>query len=357
MTWAVVALNVAGLAAFGWVLLAVRGLEAEIAKLCRSSRSTRKEVANLHRDFAGGLDAVTAHAIWVRQQLADDGRVTVNLRMLNERIAAGNRRTSEQMQRGFARAIRDMERANAALQSLPATTVELSRMYQQLVKQDRVMPAPDGHWAPTARTLVWLLDHIAAGQVSRILECGSGASTVWFAAALEEQGEGHVFALESDPRYAEETRSNLDRLGLRHRADVLDAPLIDSAVNGRDARPWYNISGLPEAATEIDLLFVDGPVGTLAPEVRYPAFPLLADRLAANAVVVLDDTIRPDEANFVESWLTEEHAGRRLERICLTDRSTIMRAVPSQMIVEALGAGMSMAVGRGCWLGRAWPAS
>lgn len=329
MAWAIVALNVAVLAAFGWVLLWARGMEVTVAKLGRTSTAASREIAGLRGDLRSAQRQTATDLTWIRGQLADDGRIATNLRALNERVAAEARHTSEQMRGGFTRVARDVERASFALQSLPSTTVELSRRYQQLVQHDRLMPAADGRWALTARTLVWLLDHVASGDATRILECGSGTSTVWLAAALEQRGEGHVFALESDAEFARQTRADLATIGLSHRAEVIDAPLVDSAVNGREPRPWYDLSRLPDDATDIDLLFVDGPVGALAPEVRYPAFPLLADRLAEHAVVVFDDTTRPDEANIVKVWLVEEHAGRRLERIGSTDRATLLRTVGS----------------------------
>lgn len=337
MAWAIVAIDAAILAAVGGTLLWMRDVEAEISRLRRSSTASGRKIGRLRgdlRNLRSSQRQTAKDAAWIRRQLADDGRVVLNLRTLNERIAGEGRRTSEQMRGEFARVVREVERANRALQGLPGTTVELGRKYRQLVRHDRLMPAADGGWALTARTLVWLLDQVASGDVSRILECGSGTSTVWLATALEERGDGHVFALESDPAFAEETRSVLARFGLSHRADVIDAPLVDSVVNGREPRPWYDLSGLPASATDIDLLFVDGPPGALAPEVRYAAFPLLAARLAENAVVVLDDTIRPDEANIVDAWLVEEHAGRRLERIGSVDRSTALRAVAAARTIE-----------------------
>lgn len=331
---AIVALGFAGLAAFGWIVVWARDLQTELAGLRESSAVTANTLASIRSDI-GRLRSrqrrTLDHTVWIRQQLVDDGRVIVNLRKLNERIVAEGNRSSKQMRSEFDRVGREVGRANANLQRLPATTIELSRKYRQLVHDDWFLPAADGQWALTAGTLVWLLNQIASGGVMRILECGSGASTVWFAAAFEHLGQGHVFALESDPAFAEQTRSDLARLGLGHRADVIDAPLRMSSVGGREPSPWYDLSGLPDDATDIDLLFVDGPVGALAPEVRYPAFPILAARLAAGAIVVLDDTIRPDEANIVATWLVEQHAGRCLERIGATDRATALRVMPSRL--------------------------
>ncbi|MCW3064342.1 MAG: Methyltransferase domain, partial [Solirubrobacterales bacterium] len=54
----------------------------------------------------------------------------------------------------------------------------------------------------------------------------------------------------------------------------------------------------------IDLLLVDGPPA-FEPEIalsRYPALPVLAERLAPDATVVLDDIDRPGELAILETW-------------------------------------------------------
>ena len=102
---------------------------------------------------------------------------------------------------------------------------------------------------------------------------------------------------------------------------MLHAPLIDTAVPGRENQPWYDISVLPDLPT-VDLLFVDGPIGATAREARYPAYPLLADRLAPGATVVLDDTGRPAEAAIVKAWKQESFRGRRLREVRRLDRAT-----------------------------------
>jgi hypothetical protein len=69
-------------------------------------------------------------------------------------------------------------------------------------------------------------------------------------------------------------------------------------------------------------LFVDGPPGAIARQVRYPAFPLLADRLAPGATVVLDDSRRSAEAAIVKAWKQESFRGRRLREVRSLDRAT-----------------------------------
>lgn len=223
-----------------------------------------------------------------------------------------------------------VDRADAAvrrtytmLQKIPSDTVEVGRLYDSVVHHDRPMPEL-GNWAMTPRSLVWIVDRIRTTSLETIVECGSGSSTIWFATAMEHRGgPGRIIALEADGDYAEYTRSRLAELGLSHRAQVIHAPLVDTALTERPSQPWFDLAAFPDDVTSIDLLFVDAPISTVAQEVRYPGFPLLADRLPPGATVVLDDTNRPDERRITEAWLDERPAGRRLTVVATVDRSTV----------------------------------
>jgi len=217
----------------------------------------------------------------------------------------------------------EVRTALVTVQRTPSVTVELQRLYDRLVAHDRPMPEL-GDWAMTASTLVWITDQIAAGRVTTILECGSGSSTVWFASAFERRGgDGRIVSLESSAEYAAETRQRLSELGLGHRAEVLHAPLVPTSLESRAEQPWFDISVLPDDLDEVDLLFVDGPVGALAHEARYPALPRLAGRLAPSALVILDDTPRPDEKSIVRQWSEQVHDGRSFEVIRRLDRAVV----------------------------------
>jgi predicted O-methyltransferase YrrM len=206
---------------------------------------------------------------------------------------------------------------------LPSVTVELGRAYDRLAPADFRMPELGG-WAMAPGALLDLLDLVTAPACTTVFECGSGSSTVWFAAAMERRGgEGRIVSLDSDVRFGQQTRDRLEAAGLAHRATVLDAPLADRVVGDRPARPWYTLPVLDDDL-RIDLLLVDGPVGALASEVRYPAWPLLADRMRPGGIVVLDDTIRADEKNIVEAWTTEVHHGLRLRVDRQLEQATVM---------------------------------
>lgn len=214
-----------------------------------------------------------------------------------------------------------------ALEETPHATVELHRLYDALVRTSTPLPALGG-WAATTPTILALVDEVrrraAEGPVN-VVECGSGASTVWVAHALAEAGHGHVYALEHEPAFAEQTRAFLQRLGLDAYASVIDAPLVETTSGDRTSA-WYELAPgvLPDS---IDVLFVDGPPGTTAELARIHAFPQLAARLGAGSWVVLDDTHRPEERRIARSWQNVPTSGRVLRRSAVRGRSTVFEVV------------------------------
>jgi len=148
----------------------------------------------------------------------------------------------------------------------------------------------------------FLFEEVAATGGARVLECGSGTSTVVLAYAMRSLGNGHVTALEHHAHYAEQTRRELAARGLSEWATVVEAPLKDVDLGGETWR-WYDTAAVPEGT--VDLLLVDGPPGNTGPHARYPAMPVLAPKLAEQALVVLDDADRPDERAIVARWVAE----------------------------------------------------
>jgi predicted O-methyltransferase YrrM len=280
---ATAALALSWLCGLGWVVLWARAMSTKLSQVMEHQRASRR-----------GLREMQTHI-----------------------LEGPERQTSSQL----SKVRKDLLKVLVLVERTPSITHELGRAYDRLVDHDRPMPEL-GHWAVSPSTLVWMLDRLSDSSVRTILELGSGSSTIWFATALAKRGgEGRVVALESSADYAESTRTELAKHGLQDRAQVFHAPLVDTAVPGRENQPWFDISVLPDLHP-VDLLFVDGPLGAVARQVRYPAYPLLADRLAPGAVVVLDDTGRPAEAAIVKAWKQESFRGRRLREVRRLDRAT-----------------------------------
>lgn len=157
-----------------------------------------------------------------------------------------------------------------------------------------------GGWALDPTLMLELVQHILAARPECVVECGSGVSTVWIAAALKRAGRGKLIALEHDPVYVSKGRELLDEHGLSDVAAVVNAPLETIEVDGR-SWSWYSAAATG-SLPEIDLLLVDGPPGNTGPMARYPALPVLAPQLRDGAVVAIDDFQRKDEKKMLGRW-------------------------------------------------------
>ncbi|MCX4830215.1 class I SAM-dependent methyltransferase [Streptomyces sp. NBC_01016] len=211
------------------------------------------------------------------------------------------------------------------LEHQPYVVAELMRRYNHLIDGDMPMPVLGANWAAIAPTILFIVDEVMGRSARRtMLECGSGASTLWTAAALRKCGEGHVTSVEHDREFAEVTRQRLVDHGLESWATVVDAPLVDTEVPGLGTQPWYDLSGLGDIA-DVDLLFIDGPPRPTAPLARYPAVPQLLPRLAKGALVVLDDTNRKVERDITKMWASDGAFDRRVTFVKDVARSTVLQ--------------------------------
>lgn len=146
---------------------------------------------------------------------------------------------------------------------------------------------------------------LLAGQVrgkQRILELGSGTSTLISAYVMCAQGGGRIISLEHQPAFAQATRDLLAQHNLSPYAEVIDTPLTDYQLGGKRWR-WYDLSCVG-ALRDVDLLTIDGPSqhNNLIPMIRYPALPLLWETLQSGAHILLDDAKRRDEQRIIDVW-------------------------------------------------------
>lgn len=182
-----------------------------------------------------------------------------------------------------------------------------------LVRGD-YLPWTTGSMRPAA--LVAVCNEIVHGTRTRIVECGSGVSTVVLARLLRERHSGGLVALEHDHDWAGLVQDQLRRESLDTIAHVLHAPLHGEP-------PWYKLAE-GDVPDDIDLLIVDGPPACDPGHStrREPALPRFAERLVADATVILDDITRPGERKVIASWeastdwrfTPNEHAGIAIGR-------------------------------------------
>lgn len=175
-------------------------------------------------------------------------------------------------------------------------------------------PLPWSDWSLDRDALDLILAEIDAGR-HQILECGSGVSTIVIARQLAELGTGSVTALEHDAAWAAEIRSRLEAEQLTERARIVEAELTSHPL-AQAGCGWYDPMALDELPVSgVELLLVDGPPAGV-PSIersRFPALPVLSGRLAADALVVLDDIDRAGERWVLDAW--ERETPFRFERV------------------------------------------
>lgn len=183
--------------------------------------------------------------------------------------------------------------------SLYAQLQSLAALERRLSLADPLPPLRG--WAGSPDFLLQVALEVGRSRPYCVLECSSGVSTLVVARSLQQVGHGHVYSLEHEPRFAEQTRSLLRQHGLTDWATVIDAPL----EVGEDGRTWYRVSALPQTVRDVALLVIDGPPASVGPLARYPALPRLRERLAPSFALLLDDAGREDECEVVRRWCSE----------------------------------------------------
>lgn len=171
----------------------------------------------------------------------------------------------------------------------------------RLLQFNRPLP-PLRCWAASPDFLLVIALDALKNLPETIIECSSGSSTLILARCCEVNRKGHVYSLEHDPEYADVTRKQLQEQGLDDWATVVDAPLV--SYGSLDGQRWYSLDGL-NISKPIDLLVIDGPPWNTAALARYPALPILINRLSTNAAIYLDDAERDEEKATLKRWSEE----------------------------------------------------
>jgi predicted O-methyltransferase YrrM len=212
--------------------------------------------------------------------------------------------------------------------SLPKEIKQTFRQLEALQNLNAMLPARDvlpatRGWAASPDLLMVLVDLVITERPSLVVECGSGASTLWLALAMQRfEIDGRIIALEHDPVFGGKTREFLARHDVRDLAEIRDAPLESFSLDGQ-TYSWYARRAW-EDLTGIDLLFVDGPPATTGERARYPALPLLSGSLSPVATAVLDDLVVPDMQEVLRLWL-DAYPDFRSEILPLEKQAAVLR--------------------------------
>ena len=252
----------------------------------------------------GGVLLLIRHNLELASRIGNLDRQTKETRDTVQRVGTG-------LEKELKKEIRQTFRQLEALQNLSA-----------VLPANDVLPATRA-WAASPDLLLVLVDLVIAERPSLVVECGSGASTLWLALAMRRFGiDGRIIALDHDPVFGDKTRGLLARHDVADLAEVRDAPLESFSLNGETyswyaRRAWEDLKG-------IDLLFIDGPPAVTGQQARYPALPLLAGSLSPVATAVLDDLIVPDMQKVLRLWL-DAYPDFDSEMLALEKQAAVLR--------------------------------
>ena len=172
-------------------------------------------------------------------------------------------------------------------------------------------------WSAAADFLFLIKEYCQKAKPETIVECSSGLTTLTLARCCQMNEKGKVFSLENGEEYVVQSRLNLKKYFVDNKANIIHAPLQPVSVKDK-SYDWYELKNLPEM--KIDMLVIDGPPGFIQKHSRFPAVPLLFDRMADKSIVFLDDAAREEEKELVEMWLSMypevEHEYIETERGC-----------------------------------------
>lgn len=168
-----------------------------------------------------------------------------------------------------------------------------------ILPRDITLP-PLGGWSLDPDALNQIILQIEDRKPALILELGSGISTVLIAYVLKKRKCGRIISLEHDEKHFVNTKHLINKSHLEYWSEVKLAPL-QSYLLKRGEWLWYSSVAFAELRN-IEMLIIDGPPEHLQKLSRYPALPLLGDRLSSKALIILDDAARAAEKEILGLW-------------------------------------------------------
>ena len=157
--------------------------------------------------------------------------------------------------------------------------------------------ALDG-FAANPDLLVLIYDTISKHKPEIIVEAGSGVSTLISAYSAQKISNGKIYSLDHDKHFSSIVKSAINEHSLNEFAEVIHAPLISYPDYNFK---WYDIKELDQIS-KIDLLTIDGPPVNSSQNARYPALPLLINKLHKDSIIIIDDVNRKYEKTILKLW-------------------------------------------------------
>ena len=152
-----------------------------------------------------------------------------------------------------------------------------------------------------------ILNEIIIHKKYRVIEFGSGISTLFISKIIEDVGEGHVTSIEHDESWLRVVKGYLEKMEISSSTYSLEHVKLTEYKRREDIHEWYNVDRIGRVTKDekYELALVDGPVGSKSEKYnieRYPAVPNIIENMSEDFVIFLDDTRRPGEKYIKKNW-------------------------------------------------------
>ncbi|MGN6552936.1 MAG: O-methyltransferase [Verrucomicrobiota bacterium] len=185
---------------------------------------------------------------------------------------------------------------------------DLDALYDQVNGLIQIQNAMNGKsvlrplrgWAMSPDAMTWILADLQERTAPRVIEFGSGQSTVILAAALKHL-KGELVSIEHDLDYSSVIQRQVNACGLAGQVQFIHAPLCHSS----DELPIrsYSCSALPNAS--FDVVLIDGPPLANGNLTRLTPLRWAAQHLKPGGAIFLDDTARDAEQQCLKQLSAE----------------------------------------------------
>jgi predicted O-methyltransferase YrrM len=157
-----------------------------------------------------------------------------------------------------------------------------------------------GSWAMDPASCRFLAGFVRALGAKRIIEFGSGFSTLMMAREIAPLEGNYLLSIDSSPQYSAMGKEAYDGSGCQAKVEFRVAPLRPRFYGSRLLLSYNLPKGLLEAMGPFDLALIDAPHLDYGREsVFYDVF----SALAPGGYIILDDANREDkERVYVRSW-------------------------------------------------------
>jgi len=172
-------------------------------------------------------------------------------------------------------------------------------------------------------TIIHILNDILLNDRKQIVEFGSGISSIIIARFIQVNNlETKILSIDNNLEWKKFISKELDKYNCKDKIKLIVGELKEhhqKEFTEYDNKYWYDLKTVKEAINSldvvIDLVVVDGPSTGLSKYSRYPAIPMIKNKLSKNVSIFLDDIRRKGEKEILVKWNKELEGELQFEKM------------------------------------------